>query len=129
MIDAKLLKKYYDEGWSSESIAVEFDTDASTISSTCLRLRKQGILGERSQGFKPIDYSPSLRAEAREKKIISMRKAGYTNAQIATEIEVQLQTVKNLVRRLIREGKLEKRKPDTRISNKSGPATKRKLGR
>ena len=24
----KLLKKYYDEGWSSESIAVELKTDA-----------------------------------------------------------------------------------------------------
>lgn len=120
MIDTKLLVKYYDEGWSSESIAVEFNTDASTISTVCCRLRKRGIIGERSHGFKPIDYSPSLRAEKREKKTISMRKAGYTNAQIAEKLGVKLQTIKNLAGRLIREGKLEKRAPQ---------ATKRKSRR
>ena len=109
MIDIEKLKKFYNEGWSYESLAAEFGTTAQTMQNRCAELRKQKVLKPRSQGHKPIDFANSLAAQEREEKVIKMRKAGLSNQEIADALKITLRGASNIASRLIKAGRLEKR--------------------
>lgn len=95
------------QGLTNVEIAKALDVKPGTMGVLCSNLVKAGKL-EARKTF-PRALEPAA-IRARENRIIEMREQGLSNAEIAKEMGFTLQTINTLCSRLIKAGRLDRRR-------------------
>ena len=90
----------FNQGASNQELALIFDSTPKAISMLLSRLRKEGLVGYRSEPW----------TEERLQQVIEMRNNKMSYAYIAKELDCTLDSAKHIGSRLIKDGRLRRGK-------------------
>jgi DNA-binding CsgD family transcriptional regulator len=108
MTDERIIK-LYEQGKSFAAIAKIAKCKEHEINNRLVALRAEGRVGVRDLRGGGGGESATEAKEKRKEKVLAMRLAGKTNAQIAKKLTITDAHARSLASELIAEGKLEKR--------------------